>query len=634
MATTPNQKAVPSEDYVNMRFNAGKFDEFMTSTGPTYTDRLGQEHMTAEGIRASTDELRTDLASSDTGKGASLVDITQPFAGAEARSLRDKNKYYLDAADFGASPEISDNKDSLNNALDAVRLLGGGTLRINKPGTYKISGQVRVYANTRLEMCMGVVIQRNYTQSSAMINLVQGLASHVSIIGGSFDGNAHNMGDTAFDILGSTGNTDLLFQGVDFRNVCDFHCIDIAAWQRVVIRDCVFSGFKLVDSTRNFSEAIQLDPNILESGLATQSNDLLVENCIVQGNSSSSLGSFGALIGNHASSYGVQDNNIRIINCKMIGCLFAGVRVFNWSNWTVQGCTFMDIAARGVHVTPFPSSTKPQGSRYGKVLNNTFIRVRAPVLFAAPPYPYTDVSDIWHDFISISKNSIDMSEVIGYAFELRWCRNVTIDGNVGKSGLGFLNGNFLQKYVVRGNTWSDSVANSVLLVENTATLYIGTGLSGSGVICDNFFGNTGTNGIYVNCKLNSLVINGNLMLGVSTVTAGNSGVSIDSSATDILVNSNQILDNGSSNKPALGIKVSTGSVNVKVHNNTSYGTGAPVNNQATGDSGVIHLFSSGAPSTRGLAAPVGSLYTRSDGGAVTTFYVKESATNSSGWVAK
>jgi len=76
MATTPNQKPVPSEDYANMRFNAGKLDEFVTSTESTYTDRLGQEHMTAEGIRASADDLRSDLASSDAGKGASLVNTS------------------------------------------------------------------------------------------------------------------------------------------------------------------------------------------------------------------------------------------------------------------------------------------------------------------------------------------------------------------------------------------------------------------------------------------------------------------------------------------------------------------------------------------------------------------------------
>lgn len=53
MATTPNQKPVPSEDYVNMRFNAGKFDEFMTSTASSYVDRLGITHLTVKGIQAS-----------------------------------------------------------------------------------------------------------------------------------------------------------------------------------------------------------------------------------------------------------------------------------------------------------------------------------------------------------------------------------------------------------------------------------------------------------------------------------------------------------------------------------------------------------------------------------------------------
>lgn len=53
MATTPNQKPVPSEDYANMRFNAGKFDEFMTSTASSYVDRLGVTHLTVKGIQAS-----------------------------------------------------------------------------------------------------------------------------------------------------------------------------------------------------------------------------------------------------------------------------------------------------------------------------------------------------------------------------------------------------------------------------------------------------------------------------------------------------------------------------------------------------------------------------------------------------
>lgn len=49
----------------------------------------------------------------------------------------------------------------------------------------------------------------------------------------------------------------------------------------------------------------------------------------------------------------------------------------------------------------------------------------------------------------------------------------------------------------------------------------------------------------------------------------------------------------------------------------------------------INLFSSGIGSPQGiLTAPVGSLYTRTDGGTSTTLYVKETGTGNTGWVAK
>lgn len=50
MATQPTQNAVPSESPRDLKFNAGKIDEFVTSMGWTYTDRFGQKHYTIEGI--------------------------------------------------------------------------------------------------------------------------------------------------------------------------------------------------------------------------------------------------------------------------------------------------------------------------------------------------------------------------------------------------------------------------------------------------------------------------------------------------------------------------------------------------------------------------------------------------------
>ncbi|WP_395443568.1 hypothetical protein [Caulobacter sp. UC70_42] len=50
---------------------------------------------------------------------------------------------------------------------------------------------------------------------------------------------------------------------------------------------------------------------------------------------------------------------------------------------------------------------------------------------------------------------------------------------------------------------------------------------------------------------------------------------------------------------------------------------------------IESMVRSGAGSPEGnVAAPKGTAYLRSDGGANTTLYVKESGTGTSGWVAK
>lgn len=51
MATTPTQLPVPSEKPQDLKFNAGKIDEFVTSMGWTYTDRFGVKHYTIEGLK-------------------------------------------------------------------------------------------------------------------------------------------------------------------------------------------------------------------------------------------------------------------------------------------------------------------------------------------------------------------------------------------------------------------------------------------------------------------------------------------------------------------------------------------------------------------------------------------------------
>ncbi|MCF2195171.1 sialate O-acetylesterase [Enterobacter hormaechei] len=50
MATTPTNNPVPSEAPADLKFNAGKIDEFVTSPGHQYIDRKGVAHRTIAGI--------------------------------------------------------------------------------------------------------------------------------------------------------------------------------------------------------------------------------------------------------------------------------------------------------------------------------------------------------------------------------------------------------------------------------------------------------------------------------------------------------------------------------------------------------------------------------------------------------
>lgn len=51
MATQPTNLPVPSESPRDLKFNAGKIDEFVTSRELKYIDRFGGEHYTIEGMR-------------------------------------------------------------------------------------------------------------------------------------------------------------------------------------------------------------------------------------------------------------------------------------------------------------------------------------------------------------------------------------------------------------------------------------------------------------------------------------------------------------------------------------------------------------------------------------------------------
>ncbi|MFJ7950781.1 hypothetical protein ACIQZG_04535 [Lysinibacillus sp. NPDC096418] len=119
-------------------------------------------------------------------------------------------------------------------------------------------------------------------------------------------------------------------------------------------------------------------------------------------------------------------------------------------------------------------------------------------------------------------------------------------------------------------------------------------------------------------------------LGVGAVTRASNTLHVGTLAGTAHLALERLAGDGSRGKTVLGADV--GGFYVMDENLTKKFTVDNIGN-LTLYNGVRILSGSGAPEG-GTVAPVGSLYLRSNGGANTTLYVKESGTGNTGWIAK
>lgn len=105
MATQPTNLPVPSETARDLKFNAGKIDEFVTSSGWTYTDRFGNKHYTIEGINYLAQQVMNSfgyvtLTDVSFTTGAT---ITKPN---EVLFNEANNEYYKWTSSFASGPKV------------------------------------------------------------------------------------------------------------------------------------------------------------------------------------------------------------------------------------------------------------------------------------------------------------------------------------------------------------------------------------------------------------------------------------------------------------------------------------------------------------------------------------------------
>ncbi|QHJ79524.1 MAG: hypothetical protein [Caudoviricetes sp.] len=192
MATTPTNNSVPSEAYADLRFNAGKLDELISSTSNTYTDRLGVVHLTAKGIQESVagallpvnnlNDLSDKNASlSNLGGAVTGVAVFKAGTPSAARSA-------ITAASSGANSDIT----SISGLSTPLNLNQGGT------GSVSASG-------ARTSLGLGSIS----TQSSSGVSITGGSVTGITDIAVSDGGTGASTASAARANLGAKADSGI-----------------------------------------------------------------------------------------------------------------------------------------------------------------------------------------------------------------------------------------------------------------------------------------------------------------------------------------------------------------------------------------------------------------------------------------
>ena len=585
-----------------------------------FTPAAGITSTTVQGAIA---EVVSDLTG---GEGASLVGFQPAGTGAVVRTAQDKMRETVSAEDYGAVGNgVTDDYAAIQAALDYLNTRGGGVLRA--PATYSVSAQLRTYSGVTVDMCGTGTIRRDFNTSATGAGLfgVNGATpSNIAFVNGTLDGNGQNF-NTSHNIFSGLQITGLRFDAVRLLNIVDFHAIDLAACKTVRIRDCQFLGFANLSGTRGFSEAIQLDPGYALGAGATN-DDVLIEGCYAGPNPAHAAPGFGAwpcLVGNHsANDSAVVTKNIRVIGNHVEGATWAGVSAYAWDQSVISGNTF-DACVRGVYLQQ-GTGTKTQGCVDVAITGNTFNGAATVNAVFADSNSGTPSNSI-HRHISIAGNTFDGVQTCVRAY---WVSGIAVTGNTAR------NISALYTTVAGAKNENTAITGNTIDTVSSAVIFLGGEDKNVSIV-----GNVARNmtGRFLHATgAGDGTLRGQLQVNSNTLVdcAGAVFVAVDSGASkDVQINGNNLSVGAAGLVPSTGEVIRctvTGRCEV-LDNYVADALIAKVVRVQAG--GIFRGRVSGSP-LGVVTAGIGSIAYRSDGGAGTTLYVKESGTDATGWVAK
>ncbi|MBA2951438.1 right-handed parallel beta-helix repeat-containing protein [Streptomyces himalayensis] len=259
----------------------------------------------------------------------------------------------------------SDDTAAIQAALNAATNAGGGTVFLSAGRTYCVTDYLVPKDNTVVWAYGATVkaignkgILRNF--GSAESFTVYNGPSNITIAGGTWDGNASD------GVTGTVTNTVNVFtfgharnitvRDAKVTNVSSAHAMDVNACDTVRILNCRFEGFRdnTGDASRPWSEAIQIDWAITDSGIVGANDNTPCKNILVQGCSfgaGTRLPAFGRAVGSHTSVNGAWADGIQVLGNRIEGTAQEGVRAYAWKNAVIADNVISGTGLTGIMIT-------------------------------------------------------------------------------------------------------------------------------------------------------------------------------------------------------------------------------------------------------------------------------------------
>jgi hypothetical protein len=297
-------------------------------------------------------------ASYNDGTGQVLLSVANPTGGSNQTNLYDIVR------DYGAVSNEADSRSKIQNALNAARDAGGGTVYIPS-GLWNLGAGLRIYSNTTLLMSKFAYMRKEYSGASMLWNgdtsaSYSGYSgqSNIKIIGGDWDCRGTAYPSTPSNIFSFGHGDNIVIEQGTFRNVGGFHAIEINSSRTVRIKDCKFIGF-IDTGGRSYSEAVQIDGAFRSTVFGefgsydkTTCKDVTVEGCYFGPSGFAGTAAWPTGVGSHsADTDGTTvlaeryHEEIKVVNNTFDGMTEYAVRSDAvWREAIIQGNNFSECA--------------------------------------------------------------------------------------------------------------------------------------------------------------------------------------------------------------------------------------------------------------------------------------------------